>query len=164
LLVAGGDGERGVPRPPDVRFGVFALLDALAVGAGARIALDPLATGAGAGSTLGGAAVAGAALDSSVLASDCGAALPPDRNTRMPVTSPTATAEIPATTGIDRLGGLRTVGASCVAVTPVPVVISVDALVASDTPPGVEGLAAKGADGGAAMGALGGGCGGFVPG
>jgi hypothetical protein len=161
LLVEGGDGER--PRPPEVRFGAFALLAALAVGAG--IALDALATAAGAGSTLGGAAlaVAGAALDSSVLASDCGAALPPDRNMRMPVTRPTTTAEMPATKGTERFGGLRTVGASCVAVTPVPVVISVDALAVSGAM-GAEGRAAKGADGGAAMGALGGGCGGLVPG
>lgn len=144
---------------------MFALLDALAVEAGAGIALDALATAAGVGSTLGGAAlaVAGAALDASVLASDCGAALPPDRNTRMPVTRPTTTAEMPATRGIERFGGLRTVGASCVAVTPVPVVISVDALaaLAASEATGAEGRAAKGAEGGADMGAgaLGGGCG-----
>jgi len=62
---------------------------------------------------------------------------------------------MPATRESDRTGGLRTVGASCVAVMPVPVVVSIiefDALAAS-VMPGVEGVAPKGAGGIAAIGA-----------
>jgi hypothetical protein len=128
-----------------VFFGLSALVAALAVGAGVALAVALAACG-GAGSTLGGAAlaVAGAALDSSTFASDCGEALPPDRNTRMAVTRPTTTADTPATIGIERFGGLRIVGASCVAVRPAPVIISVDALAVSGGAPGAEGRAPKG--------------------
>lgn len=72
----GGDGERRGPRPPEVGFGLFALLDELADGAGAGSTLGALLAalavnaGAGAGSTLGGAALAGAALDSFNFVSD----------------------------------------------------------------------------------------------
>jgi hypothetical protein len=140
----------------------FGALDALALAVGAGLPVQALEVEeAGVGSMLGwvavAAAVAASALGLSDLASGWGEPLPPDPNTTMPTTRPTSTAEMPAMRGIDRLGGLRTVGASCVAVRPAPVIISVDALVDSVIA-GDEGGAPEGEDGVAVimLGALGG--------